>query len=147
MDTYLVCKCICQRQIWSWVRCKNECCCIFSHDEQFSTSKGHNSIYGRQSSSPLAFSGRGEGDLCQVLTNRSQTLRFSSADPYCLPFFTLYAQRSHTMAGQGQKALAALSGSFWVKTLASGSWKQSSLVGIVGIFDTDQKPMWNLNLL
>lgn len=107
--TYLVCKCILQRQIWSRIGCKNVCCCIFSHDEQFSTSKGHESICRRQRSGMLVFSEQGwrRPMPVLVLTNCCQILRFSLADTYCVPFFaTEYggftaAQRSPRMVGQG----------------------------------------------
>lgn len=58
-STYLVYKGVWQGYEWSWVGCKNERCCVFSHDEQLSISKGHESIYGRQSSGTLVFSGKG----------------------------------------------------------------------------------------
>lgn len=56
--TYLVYKGTWRGYEWSWICCKNECRCIFSYDEQFSASKGHESICRRQSSGTLVFSGK-----------------------------------------------------------------------------------------
>lgn len=88
MSTYLVCKCICQREIWRWVCCKNLSSCIFSSDEQFSTSKRHKSIYEKTELWHIMDSGHGwERPMSYPMLNHHTEVSSSRpTEPDNLPF-------------------------------------------------------------